>query len=86
MFLIYDMIHFLVGRMTKLEGEHYPSINRQGQREESTQGRLFQLFHKNFFYLPQSFLSDSSCNELPYQGGIMTLKITVQTSISHGVS
>lgn len=46
------LTHFLVRGMTKLEGEHFPSISRQGQREESIQGHLFQLFHTNIFHLP----------------------------------
>lgn len=45
--------HFLGGWMTKLEGEHDASISRQRQTEESIQGHLFSMFHKNFFYLPR---------------------------------
>lgn len=46
------LTHFLVRGMTKLEGEHFPSISRWGQREESILGHLFQLFHTNIFHLP----------------------------------
>lgn len=46
------LTHFLVRGMTKLEGEHFPSISRRGQREESILGHLFQLFHTNIFHLP----------------------------------
>lgn len=81
--------------MTKLEGEHYPSINRQGRREESIQGHLF---HKNFFYLsqvvirfhPQQTLLPRGNNDFENNKFILSLKNecylkSLNTSAAHGV-
>lgn len=79
--------HFLAGWMTKLEGGA-GSIYLTDRDEEGRTYRdiCFSSFTRTSFIWPTKLLSDFCYDRLSYQGGIMTLKIGMQTSISHGLS
>lgn len=79
--------HFLAGWITKLEaGAGSIHLTDRDEERRTYRDICFNSFTRTSFIWPTKLLSDFCHDRLSYQGGIMTLKTGMQTTISHGLS